>query len=337
MRSLFFLCMFIILGMQVAGAQSITTIEIQKNGDANWTVEKHIPFITNAEINEWDGFLRNGTHLVRYKKDIEDFNRMLNQSLRAARNYSNRSMKIENFNISYDTVRTLPNAFGIIRVKFIWKNFSRIEDDKILVGDTFSEGRGLSSENVLIIKIPEGYKLDSAIPNYDKKDGNRLIWDGTLYYNLDKGEPALVLSPNMTGIPAAEANERPLTDAVLIALKGTDPIIIAGSILLALGIVTYLLRSRKKRGEIPLETISNKQIPLPDLTEEDLRDEEMIEQILMRAGGQAYQSNIVKESGFSKSKISILLAQMKEEGRIIKIRKGKENLIRLVTEASSKS
>ena len=69
---------------------------------------------------------------------------------------------------------------------------------------------------------------------------------------------------------------------------------------------------------------------LPAITEDILGDEEMIEKYLARVGGQSYQSDIVKESGLSKSKISIVLAKMKEEGRILKIRKGKENIIRLV-------
>ncbi len=67
---------------------------------------------------------------------------------------------------------------------------------------------------------------------------------------------------------------------------------------------------------------------IPDLMAEILGDEEMIEQHLIKRGGQAFQSEIVKESGLSKSKISILLAKMKDEGRIIKIRKGKDTIIR---------
>jgi uncharacterized membrane protein len=61
-----------------------------------------------------------------------------------------------------------------------------------------------------------------------------------------------------------------------------------------------------------------------------LDDEEMIRQFLLRKDGQAYQSDIVKYSGLSKSKISMVLSKMKGDGMIIKIRKGKENLIRLV-------
>jgi uncharacterized membrane protein len=69
---------------------------------------------------------------------------------------------------------------------------------------------------------------------------------------------------------------------------------------------------------------------LPAITEEILGDEEMIERYLIKCKGQAYQTDIVNDSGLSKSKISIVLARMKDEGRILKIRKGKENIIRLV-------
>ncbi|MDP2841139.1 MAG: hypothetical protein Q8O17_02530 [Candidatus Methanoperedens sp.] len=68
---------------------------------------------------------------------------------------------------------------------------------------------------------------------------------------------------------------------------------------------------------------------LPPITEDILGYEEMIERYLKKCGGQAYQSDIVNESGLSKSKISIVLSRMKDEGRILKIRKGKENVIRL--------
>jgi uridylate kinase len=70
--------------------------------------------------------------------------------------------------------------------------------------------------------------------------------------------------------------------------------------------------------------------PNPSMEIEDLQYEEMIEHILIKSGGQAFQSDIVKETMLSKSKISIVISEMKHKGRIIKIRRGKENLIRLV-------
>ncbi len=54
-----------------------------------------------------------------------------------------------------------------------------------------------------------------------------------------------------------------------------------------------------------------------------------IEKLLSDAGGAAFQSDIVNATGFSKSVISIVLSRMREEGKIVKIRRGRENLIRL--------
>jgi uncharacterized membrane protein len=55
--------------------------------------------------------------------------------------------------------------------------------------------------------------------------------------------------------------------------------------------------------------------------------EDEIEKLLSDAGGTAFQSDIVKAAGLSKSVISIVLSRMREEGKIVKIRRGRENLI----------
>jgi len=100
-------------------------------------------------------------------------------------------------------------------------------------------------------------------------------------------------------------------------------------VILATG-ASVLLFKRKKSF---ISSTKNDIYPIlsPDATEV-LGDEEMIEQILIRSGGQMYQSEIVKLSGLSKSKISILLSKMKKDGIIIKIKKGKGNIIRLVND-----
>ncbi len=211
-----------------------------------------------------------------------------------------------NLNISYGTPRTFSGDFGVVRYTFEWKKFSKVASKKIYIGDVFSEGMFLTGDNVLVIKIPDGYEFISTSPNYDKRDGNRLIWDGTLYRSFRSGEPSIVLSPIPTG------NGTWLIAGVLAVLTGSSS----------------MLLFRKKRTAKPAHESIEYFSPLPPLTEEELQDEEMIERVLIKSGGQAYQSDIVKEIGVSKSKISIVLARMKEDGRILKIRKGKENLIR---------
>jgi len=131
----------------------------------------------------------------------------------------------------------------------------------------------------------------------------------TLARSFDKGEPALVLS-------------REKTDTGMLVLASVMVILATGA--------SVLLFKRKKSF---ISSTKNDIYPIlsPDATEV-LGDEEMIEQILIRSGGQMYQSEIVKLSGLSKSKISILLSKMKKDGMIIKIKKGKGNIIRLVND-----
>jgi hypothetical protein len=64
---------------------------------------------------------------------------------------------------------------------------------------------------------------------------------------------------------------------------------------------------------------------VPD--EELLEDDERVMQLLEQNGGRMKQVNIVEETGWSKSKVSMLLSDMEDEGRISKLRVGRENII----------
>ncbi len=374
MRKLAIFCIFLMF-TQIAGAQSIITIDVLESGDAIWIEEKSVPLITQAEIDDWNEFIQKG-HNYRYQTDIEVFQNNTVQFVRSAENFSNRPMQAENFNISYNITNTLSGKVGIVRYSFEWENFSRTEEANIYIGDVFSEGMELPADNVLIIDIPEGYEVQSASPEFDKRDGNRLIWDGTLHHNFSKGEPSLVL---LRTTDAAISVGR-----ISVGKTGensTLPVMAILVVLIAIALVVLWSWRRPKKltsGKIEHYEDLLKQMPkellhevlkIPgvwpkiiqllhkelgiksveelekaarehrlsntDLTQssdqikEILGYEEMIERYLAKSGGQAYQSEIVKEIGLSKSKISIVLAQMKENGRILKIRKGKENIIRL--------
>ncbi|NJD77779.1 MAG: hypothetical protein FIB08_11905 [Candidatus Methanoperedens sp.] len=239
-------------------------------------------------------------------------------------------MEVEEFNssnISYDTSKTLDGGFGIVRYSFWWKNFSVINSSNIYIGDAFLDEMVISSATALIIKMPNGYEVQNATPEFDKRDGNRLIWEPS-YQNFSKGEPYLVLSPvdsiNITAVEAPEDEPSPWPAIIIII-----------AIIILISIVFVIIWRRKRSANVENETgqLTENEAPLPapaDLNEEFLGYEDMIEKFLIKSGGQAFQSDIVKESGLSKSKISIVLAQMKEEGRVLKVRKGKENIIRLV-------
>jgi hypothetical protein len=63
-----------------------------------------------------------------------------------------------------------------------------------------------------------------------------------------------------------------------------------------------------------------------------LSDEERVEHLLDRNGGRMKQARIVKETGWSDAKVSQLLSTMADDGRIKKLRLGRENLISLPDE-----
>ncbi len=351
MRAVLLVILIIMMG-QTAGAQavitkeqSIFTIDIKENGNALWKEEKFYPLTTKSAISEWNLSLKNESNLS--KKKGADINERINRSLFSAENYSGRPMEITDLNITYDMVEAEPNAYGVIRLSFEWVNFSRINGSTIIIGEAFSEGVVPSSDNVLVIRIPEGYDVVNASPRFDKQDDNRLIWDGTMYRTFGKGEPYLVISP---GVISKESEKSLPMDLLIL-------VVMLGGGLLLFGVIkvygTYF-NKRVTSGEnteqqsSPADEKSEKEIissvnafetpgtqlpdalkSLPAIDEEILGDEEMIERYLIKSNGQAYQSDIVTESGLSKSKISIVLAKMKDEGRILKIRKGKENIIRL--------
>jgi uncharacterized membrane protein len=69
-------------------------------------------------------------------------------------------------------------------------------------------------------------------------------------------------------------------------------------------------------------------LPLSETEEAGL--EERILHLLAACGGEQYQSEIVKTLGLPKSTISSALNSLHQKGTIQTIRKGRENLIRLV-------
>ncbi len=68
----------------------------------------------------------------------------------------------------------------------------------------------------------------------------------------------------------------------------------------------------------------------PAVSEEELlSDEDRVQKLLEENGGRMKQVDIVDATEWSKSKVSMLLSEMEEEGEISKLRVGRENIISL--------
>ncbi|MFT4881664.1 MAG: hypothetical protein ACI9HI_001676 [Salinirussus sp.] len=77
-------------------------------------------------------------------------------------------------------------------------------------------------------------------------------------------------------------------------------------------------------------TQSQQTAATPAVSEEELlSDEDRVRRLLEGNGGRMKQVDIVDETEWSKSKVSMLLSEMEEDGEISKLRVGRENIISL--------
>ena len=110
---------------------------------------------------------------------------------------------------------------------------------------------------------------------------------------------------------------------------------ILGILIVISGLVIY---RRKASRAGPDEQPDDPDNPESLLTEADLLSlEERVLQLLRANGGEQFQSEIVKVLGMPKSTVSSTLNDLHQKGIIRKVKKGRENLIRLVDDNQQSS
>jgi len=281
----------------VAPDSSITyTITLKEDGTANWHVEYRTLLAADEDLGAFDSYAKNVSFTY-----LPQFQDLMQRSAAQASAATSRSMEITDF--AGDTViQTTPTGrYGVVYYSFSWKNFAKTGTD-LAIGDAFAGGLYLAKDNTLVIRYPSGYAVSIAEPAPDQvRDG--LIWYGQRSFGA--GEPRLIFEK--TGFPWL-----PL---LLGSLLGV--IILAG---------LYGVWAKKRSPE-PIEA----EDPPVTLSETELFSlEERIIQILKTSGGEQYQSEIVKNLGLPKSTVSATLNDLHKRGIIQKVKRGRENLIRLV-------
>lgn len=327
-------------------AQSDTTIAIylQPNGDAHWNVTARFPLHSS---DEREAFARLATDFENGEYDggfdVEIFETIADQA--AAE--TGRTMEIRNSERS----SSVTNASGRISLTFTWTNFSDTDETRLLVGDAFATESGtwlprLTTNQRLLVHPPEGYGIQST----KWPVVNRTLQIGGPQ-TFQPGEPS-VIYVSQTGTGTGEGglwNER-LPLALVLFLSA-----IAGG-----GYIwirrrddepttadrTDLDETGSADGRPPEAAAPPVEADSDDESEPNestidrtepidldlLSDEERVEYLLEQNGGRMKQASIVKETGWSNAKVSQLLSAMDEDGRINKLRIGRENLISLPDE-----
>jgi uncharacterized membrane protein len=271
-------------------------ISVGEDGTGIWHVEYRTLLTSDEDVDVFDNYSKNVSYIY-----LPQFQDLMQRSAAQAAAATSRKMEITDF--SGDAViQTSPTGrYGVVYYSFSWKGFAKTGDE-LTIGDALAGGLYLAKDHTLIIQYPAGYSVSLAEPAPDQvRDG--LIWYGQRSFGA--GEPRLVFE--RSGFPWLPV----LLGSVLVL------IVIAG---------LFLVIKKRRRSEEPDEP---EVLGVP-LSEADLFSlEERIIQLLKASGGEQYQSEIGKNLGLPKSTVSASLNDLHRRGVIQKVKKGRENLIRL--------
>ncbi|MDD1681498.1 MAG: transcriptional regulator [Methanoregula sp.] len=286
-------------GAAVPAYTTTYTITVQEDGSALWQLEYRTLLATDSDLAAFDNYTRELPSV--YLLQVQD---LMQRSAAQAAVAASRPMAISNVT-GNAVVQTSPTGrYGVVVYSFTWSAFAEPDGD-LAVGDAFAGGLYLARDNTIILRYPAGWTVSRAEPAPDdQRDG--LAWYGLRTFG--PGEPRVTL----------EKPSFPLVPVIVILFVIS---------LIGAGFMVY---QKRKFRPVPDEPAEPEEPAAPLSEAEAAGLEERIVIILEAAGGEQYQSEIVRALGIPKSTVSSSIASLHAKGVIVKVRKGRENLIRLV-------
>ncbi|MDB9279125.1 hypothetical protein PN416_04255 [Halorubrum ezzemoulense] len=338
---------------------STTRIRLALNPDrsADWTVAVRYSL---ADENETDVFRTAGE---RFRGGEIGPNAALFEGFRReASRTVDRSMSIEGVErevevyedpSEFDVATEDAVAVGEFRLRFTWTEFLAQDGESLILGDALTTPgnetwlRSLEASQTLEVATPEGYAVtgtpSTAVTQLS--DGDVII-EGP--QTFESGDPVrIVYDPAGAGAPWGMLAAAILLGATLIAgsVVGYRRITAEEDVSDESAATSETAdpggADRKPigagdggpeddgSGDDPGDSVGEGEDgdDGPDLSL--LSDEERVERLLDENGGRMRQADIVAETGWSDAKVSQLLSAMADEGRVEKLRLGRENLISL--------
>lgn len=312
-------------------ARTTIVVDVQSDSNATWKIRTR--------------------HTLRSDEDVRAFERLVDELQRGEanssldegmfRNYAElaaqstgREMEIRD--VSYSGTANEENNTGVLTMSFTWTNFAeRTDDGGLRVGDAFTTPDGgtwfpwLAENQRLIIQTPENHDVQNSF-QASTREGS-LVTDGPRSFRED---PIYVVYERVEGPTPPQGFTFP-------------PELVAGIGAMLLLVVAGVWYLRQQEETVPQsdagpirEAPPTAERSQPEEQEDEaddvdlslLSDEERVEHLLEQRGGRMRQADIVKETGWSDAKVSQLLSAMADNGRVNKLRIGRENLISLPDE-----
>lgn len=340
---------------------TVTRVRVHADGSATWTVRVRTRLDTEARLAEYQTFQdRFRENRSRY---LDPFRERISGVVANAADLTDREMRAAEFSAS-TTVQELPRRWGIVTYRFTWTNFSKRQNDTLVVGDVFQGGFYLAPNDSLEVEPPAGYELVAVAPEPDGADSNALTWVGREDFSDGRPRIAFAASADSTATPTGTA--LPATGGGLDGGTnegGSDGVLFGGVALVVAAVGAYAFRRRREQtvgessavgressqpdtsdaektgfegeadapeaGEGTPTTAADTDSAAPDSSDEILTDAERVQRILAADGGRMRQADIGDELDWSASKVSRTLAEMVEDGTVEKLKLGRENIIDL--------
>jgi len=324
------------------------------NGSARWTFRHRRTLANETDRNRFESFAEefnaNETDLYR------NFRRRASALTRSGSNVTGRDMAARSFSREafVESGLTQETDQGVVEMSFLWTNFAPVDGDRVVVRDVFEGGLYIASDQRLVLQRGPEMAFVSVDPEPDASSTDSRTWEGERQFNDER--PRAVLAPR-----GSVSTETTTGGSGSSTGEGLLPVFLAGFVVL-LGIVAAVAwragmvgsgvdpsaggdaaNSADGGGAAGADTGSgasavgtagtdtadaaDTEPAVPD--EELISDEDRVLSMLEGNGGRMKQVDIVDETGWSKSKVSMLLSDMEEEGEISKLRVGRENIISL--------
>ncbi len=340
---------------------TVFRITVYENTSAKWTVQ-HSRVLNDSEIADFEAFAEDfrTQETATYRR----FQSRARNLTAFGERVTDREMAATSFSRDASVVE-LGQTRGAIQMSFVWSNFGQPDGERVRVGDIFQGGMYIADGQRLVVQRGPSLAFaevqpdpDSMTQQGDLAASESVTWVGEVRFNDQR--PAAVFQPR----GAASASEggggtgsnTATADQSESAGGGMMPVLLGGGVLLLLlaggvawyagyvparGVGEILDRGDDSPADAGASRTETAASPSAGATagaggaaaqvqqEELLSDEDRVLQLIDENGGRMKQVAIVEETEWSKSKVSMLLSDMEEEGHISKLRLGRENIISL--------
>ena len=328
-------------------------ITVEADGDGRWLFRYTRPLTNESEREQFrayaDRFNSEETDLYR------DFRNQSRRLVDRGAAETGRNMSATNYSReAFVGGLGAQGSLGVVEMRFTWEGFALVSADRVAIGDVFEGGLYIGPDQRLRINAGPGLQFEEVDPNPTNQSGDALAdsdsvaWVGEREFADNRPRVVFIEESAAGGTPggpttvAAGAGSGAETPTMLVIGFVVVVLGLTGALAWRSGGLDGLLGGDGGDGGVAAEPAgestagtaaesasADAESEAAVSEEELLTDDARVVNLLEENGGRMKQVNIVEETGWSKSKVSMLLSEMEDDGDISKLRVGRENIISL--------